>query len=490
VSAADRSTFAHRRAALGLLLGGALVIGGCASNEDRLAAQFERAHQALLMSSQSSPTTAASDDLIIPNNAGADDYVQLALERNGNIAAARYRVESATARIPQATSLDDPMLDVSPIGEMAETASGRVGTMTSISQRFPFFGKLDTRGRIARQDVTMALADLRQARLSVIADTRRAYWSYYFAAQAIRVTDQTRQLLRQFQQIADARFRAGTASQSDVLRASTELSNLDSELLTQRQRQTTAAAMLNSLMDRPVTAPLPAPKPAELKSISLQLENLLARASKANPELARIRARIESERQRQKLAKLSYFPDLTVGLNYNFVDDQGLSTATNGKDQWWVEFGINIPIWFDKYRAGEREALHDRQAAIADLAAAKNRIAFQVQDALARVRAQQRQTRLFHDVIVPQAKQTLDASQAGYQAGTVDFLTLVDNWRNLLNYELMYHQNLAQLEKDFAEVQEMVGGDATAASPGAATQASPLQRGAATQASPLQRGAD
>ncbi len=244
-----------------------------------------------------------------------------------------------------------------------------------------------------------------------------------------------------------------------MLRASTELSNLDNELITLHQREATAVAMLNNLMDRPVTAPLPQPKQAKLAPIALRLQTLLAEASQANPELGRIRDRIEAEHYRQRLAKLSYFPDVTVGLTYNFVDDRGLSMAANGKDQWWVGFGINIPVWFDKYRAAEREALRSRQAAIADLGAAENRTAFRVQDALVRVDTQQRLVQLFRDVIVPQAKQTVDASKAGYQAGNVDFLTLIDNWRKLLNYELMYHQNLAELEKDFAELEQVVGRD-------------------------------
>jgi outer membrane protein TolC len=451
-------------AAIGVILGSTLILAGCASSEQRYMEQWQPRDRGALASTEellgrmtATPSTQANDDASIPPDAGPEQYVQLALERNPAIAAVQHRIERMKARIPQVTSLDDPMLQVAPIGEMAETAAGMVGTMTSISQKFPFPGKLDTRGRIAAQDVAMTVQELEQTKLGVIADTRRAYWSYYFAARAIEVTEQTRELLRQFQQIADTRFRAGTANQADVLRASTELSNLDNELITLRQRQTTAAAMLNSLMDRAVTAPLPPPQPAELAPVDLRLQTLLAEASQANPELERIRQRIEAERYRQKLARLGYFPDLTVGVNYNFVNDEGLSMAANGKDQWWIGFGINIPIWFDKYRAAEREALQGRQEAIADLGAAENRISFRVQDALVRVETQQRLVQLFRDVIVPQARQTVDSSQAGYQAGRVDFLTLVDNWRKLLNYELLYHQNLAQLEKDFAELEQVVG---------------------------------
>ena len=133
--------------------------------------------------------------------------------------------------------------------------------------------------------------------------------------------------------------------------------------------------------------------------------------------------------------------------------------AANGKDQWWLTFGINVPIWFDKLRAGEREARQGMLEGIADLTQTSNQVAFRVQDALVKTDTQQRLVVLFRDVIVPQAKEAVDASASGYQAGKVDFLTLVDNWRKLLNYQLMYQQSLAELEKDYAQLQQAVGRD-------------------------------
>jgi hypothetical protein len=41
----------------------------------------------------------------------------------------------------------------------------------------------------------------------------------------------------------------------------------------------------------------------------------------------------------------------------------------------------------------------------------------------------------------------------------VDFLTLVDNWRGLLELRLMYTLNLAELEASLAELEQAVGAD-------------------------------
>jgi outer membrane protein, heavy metal efflux system len=229
--------------------------------------------------------------------------------------------------------------------------------------------------------------------------------------------------------------------------------------VTLRQQQRTSTGMLNSLLARPVQAALPIPKKVAYEKISLGLEILLAQAEQANPELARIRQKIDADKERLELAHLQRWPDLTVSYSYNFVNNDGMSPEANGKDQWWVGFGVNVPVWFQKYDAAEREsraAIHQGSAELEDL---RNRLAFQVQDAWTRVDTQQRLAGLLLDVSIPHAQHTLDVSFSSYSAGKVDFLTLASNWRTVLNFKLAYQQNLAELERSFAELQQAVGRD-------------------------------
>lgn len=390
---------------------------------------------------------------------GPEDYVRLALERNPGIRAARLRVERLLEHIPQVSSLDDPTIGIAPIGEMAETAAGQVSVMTSVSQRLPFPGKLASRARVAAQEVAVAAQELEATRLRVKRDTRSAYWSYYYATRAIEVIDADRRLLAQFREIAAAKYRSGTVSQQDVLRASVELSNLDNELVTLRQRETTAVALLNRLLDRSVVAPLPPPAPISLEPTVLELDRLLEEAGARNPALQAIRERIQGFRERLELAELQRRPDFVVGLNYNLVQDEGVAPSANGDDQWWIGLGLNLPIWTERLDAAERQARAGIREGIAQLNDEQNLVAFRLQDGLVRLDTQQRLVELFRDVIVPQARQTVEASESSYRAGGLDFLTLVDNWRKLLDFQLMLHRSLAEFERSFADVQEVVGVD-------------------------------
>jgi outer membrane protein TolC len=402
---------------------------------------------------------AAPPEVIIPGGADAELYVQLALERNPAIRAADQTVRQLANRIPQATSLNDPMFMIAPIGDMPQTAAGEVQVMTSISQKLPLPGKLETRGRIAAADVAEAVQHLQRVRLDVAADTRRAWWSLYSSTRALEVTQRSRDLLQQLTDVAEAKYRAGRAAQQDVLRASVEMSRLDDDLIELEQRRTTAVAMLNQLMDRPAGAPVPPPPTRDLEPLTLELETVLAAARQTNPDITRIHERIEGFRQRLELARLNHWPDLTLSFSYNLVDTQGISPVANGADQWWIGAGFNLPIWTDRLDGAKHEAARGILRSIATLDDVQNRVAFRVQDALARAESLQRQATLFQDVIIPQSRQTVDAALSGYRAGKLDFLTLVDNWRRLFEFEVIYHQNLAALQQSLADLQQAVGGD-------------------------------
>ena len=364
---------------MSVLVSSLLLTGGCGIVAERspFADQADYSSDAAWLASASSGNSQGDsarrfsrrrhgEGLTIADDAGPDDYVALALQRNPVLLAARHKVARMSERITQATSLDDPMFNLAPIGEMAETAAGQAGLMAGVSQKLPFPGKLDTRGRIASQMVAVAAQDLESVRLQVVAETRQAYWSHYLAVRAIEVTEQNRNLVAQFREIAQAKNKVGAAGQQDVLRASVELSSLDTELITWRQRRATAAAMINSLIDLSVTTPIPEPSRVELESIGLDFDRLLVDAERTNPTIRKIRERIEGSRQQLKLARLNRYPDVTAMLNYVAVDDEGLSPVANGKDQWWLGLGINLSVWTDKLDAAENEARHGILEGLAD----------------------------------------------------------------------------------------------------------------------------
>jgi phosphatidylglycerol:prolipoprotein diacylglycerol transferase len=430
----------------------AVTLTGCASeSDDNL---LDRLRQSAREATPLAvgPTQVAPAD--VAEASGPEDYARLAVAANLRVVAAEARARRLAARVPQARSLDDPMLQVMPIGAMAETAAGQVQATVGLSQKLPLPQKLNARAEAARRETAAALAELERVKLEVAAEARQAFWRYWLADRAIDVTRQSRDLLADLQEAATAQLRAGRVGQADVLRAATELAALDNELIDLELDRDVAAAALNRLLDRPVAAPLPAPP-----EVMPDVPPLDATAD--NPRIAARLAEIDAAKQRLRLARLNDWPDLTIMASYGFVDDDGLAVMANGDDQWSLGFGINLPIYRDKRRAEVREQLAAVLEGQARLNAETNDIAFEVREAVAEVEAQQRLVELFDETVIPQARQTVEATAAAYRAGNADFLAYVDAWRRLLDFELAQKRATSALGRAAADLNLALGKDTT-----------------------------
>ena len=55
-------------------------------------------------------------------------------------------------------------------------------------------------------------------------------------------------------------------------------------------------------------------------------------------------------------------------------------------------------------------------------------------------------------------KRSKDWQAAGYREGQVDFLQLIDNWRQLLKFQLTEQRLMSQLRQTLASLERVVGG--------------------------------
>lgn len=477
-----------RRAALGV--SGALVVlllgvQGCALSRDgrkEVAAFLEeraavRESEATLYarSAHSTPSQAtAQAETDEPVTLGAlRDYIRVAFERNPDIRAAEETARAKAERIGQVTALPDPMVSTKTLPEPVRTAEGDNFFILGISERFPVPGKLDQAGRIALEETRAALERLQEVRLRIIAEVKRVYFQLYVIDKSIEITRDNQQLLRGLIDVARAQVSAGRRPQADVLRAQVELSSLEAELISLRQRRVSMVARMNEVLDRAPTTTIEAIPGLDLRRADLSLEELLGKAAEANPALRRVRHQVERDTHAVELAKLACWPDFTLGFEWMSMEPRdafrpplNLQTgrrpavsrmSEEGTDNWAVTFGFTLPIWFDKIRSGINEAKHRLLATRHEYAATQNKVEFQIEDALERVRSQRDLAALFHSTIIPQAQQTYQVSQASYVAGTTDFLYVIDNWRKWLTYAIQYHRSLGELERSVADLEEAIG---------------------------------
>ena len=382
-------------------------------------------------------------------NAALKEYLRYAALNNPGLEAAFNRWKAALERVPQVTSLPDPRFIYRYYIEQVETRTGPQRHSVAVSQTFPWFGKLKLRGDAALAAANAEKARYEAAKLKLFYRVQDAYHELGYLGRAVAIVRENRDLAKYIERVARKRYEGDVGTHHDVIRAQVELGKLEDRLLAVIDLREPITARLNAALNRPINAELPWPARPPLEETNATDEQILAWLGKASPELKALEHEIAKRRHAVELAKKNYYPDITLGLTH--ID------TGNGRDPAIAMASINLPIWYAKYRAADRETEARLRAAVLQRTDKENSLGSTAKMALYRFRDAGRKANLYRDTLVPKAKQSLKATQAAYSSGKASFLDLIDAQRILLEFQLSYERALANRAQRLAEIETLVG---------------------------------
>ncbi|NIM04557.1 MAG: TolC family protein, partial [Armatimonadetes bacterium] len=225
-----------------------------------------------------------------------------------------------------------------------------------LSQKLPWLGKLRASSKIAQSEADVFKERFESTRLEVISKVKQAYFELYWITKAIAITRSNVDLMKQLEKVALVKYATGRVPQQDLLKAQVEISKLQNDLDTFTEMRTTAESKLNALLGRPPAAPLGAPEEIEFERLTLDLDSLYRMARESSPDLRLHQRRIEKAEREVGLAKLDYYPDFTLGVQYQDIGSGAPMAPNEGRDAWSAKFSINLPLWWGKRQAGVNEA--------------------------------------------------------------------------------------------------------------------------------------
>jgi outer membrane protein TolC len=386
-----------------------------------------------------------------------EQCIAIAVQQNPEIRAAQKRLESLAHQVTVAGSLQDPMLNITAQPEPVQTAAGQQELILAANQRFPWFGKLQTQAGMATARRNAQHARLVAVELEITASVKRAYYELYYVQRAQEVTEAERDLLREIREVANTRYATGQTSQQDVLRADLEISSVENDLIQLRQQMASAQARLARLLHVSPQSDLLAANDLPLEQVPQDVEMLQQIATSARPELHAQLAEVRADILEARMARLNYRPDVTLGMSWIDTASAGISPVANGRDAVLLTAGFNLPVYHTRLDASVRSAEAEAVATARQYDALRDMTLEQVTDLFAQARSQQELVELFDQDILPKARQTLEVSTRAYNVGEVDFLQLLDNWRQLLRYELNYRRLEASRYQTLAELERVVG---------------------------------
>ena len=376
-----------------------------------------------------------------------------AMDRNPEIRAAQRAIDAKRARIPQSSAWPDPKVSISYGGNVVPPFTLMRGDPSSArqilaEQEIPYPGKTRLRAEVATREAEAEVQGYESVRRRVATEVKEAYFELYFTDRSLSILRQNRDVLAAFEKAAEIRYSVGKAAQQDVLKAQVEISKLGERQAVLEQARKTLEAQLNSLRNLPVDAPLGTPGEVQPTALIYSLAELLEAAPKNFPGLKRQRTMIEENRLAVDLAKREIRPNFSVGYVYMQRDAQ--------PDMYGITLSTTLPIFRRKKQdQAVAEAAANLESARrmeeSDLAVLR----YRVKQEYLETQAASDLLTLYSKGIVPQSSLAMESSISSYQAGSIDFLSVLSNFTTLLEYNLAYQEQVANHEKALARLEEL-----------------------------------
>lgn len=399
-----------------------------------------------------------AEGLVLGSNlAGLLEYAR---EHNPELAAMRYEADAAIQRIAPAANLPDPVLrtelmditnrnmDKSPNLLPSQVGSARYTLMQSL----PWIGKRDLKRGAAEAGADQARGRTAATWAELSMQIKSAYAQYYEVAGSQKITRDLLDLMAQMGEVARARYANGLAAQQDVVRAQVEQTVMKTELVALDNSKRQIEARLNALLSRPANMPLAAPQSLRNIPATASLENHTALENlvrEHNPDLFVDEAGIRASEKNRDLAYKNRYPDFALGVS---------PTQTGAAvSEWGVMLELNIPLQQETRRSQERESEAVLAAAKARKEATANRILSALAENLSGLDAAQRTELLGSSSLLPQANVTFESALTGYQNGRVDFATLLDAARQILNARMEVLKAQTDVQMRLAEIERLLG---------------------------------
>src|SRR3990172_1563366 len=205
--------------------------------------------------------------------------IEEALDRNPRVRESLARYRAALQRIPQVSALPDPMLEVTQNFRSPET------TMVSLSQHFPWFGKLSDQGKVAAKEANSVREMYEAQKAEVVQRVKLAYYDLAFIDRAIQITEEDQALLEHYETLAQARYAQGMGLQQEVVKLQAEITRDRNRFQELRRLRVDAEAILNRLLDQPAETPVSVVLLGTRPAVVLGGEDLSAVSRARRPEI-------------------------------------------------------------------------------------------------------------------------------------------------------------------------------------------------------------
>ena len=397
------------------------------------------------------PVTIRQDWWTLVNDPELNRLESLALANNADLQIAVARIAQAQGLALQAGAAQYPNLSLE--GSGTRSSQGAAATPSGIdyldsnyqgavglSYEIDLWGKVRRSVESADASLKASVFDRDSVRLVMEGSVAKAYINLRALDAQIKVTDSSIHTRRETLRIAQAKLAGGLVSPLDINQAKATLANLQatqSELVRQRAIVQNQLAVLTGVLDLKIPAsgldalPVPPVPPAGMPSELLE----------GRPDIRRAEEQLVSANAQIGVAKANFFPSFSLSGLYGAQSVGMTNFLTAGGSVWAATLGLAQPLFTGGLLTGQLDSAKGKQQEALANYIRTVRIAFaEVGDAMTSVQ----QTQESESHLAAQVEASTKAQQISilrYEAGYVDYLTVLESQRVANEASLAYARN-------------------------------------------------
>lgn len=385
--------------------------------------------------------------------------IRVAVARNPKIRAAKARWQATIEQYPQVTALPDPMFMYGYFVRSVETRVGPQRHRVSFSQAFPYPGTLDAAGQVVKKAIEIERVKHEQVVRDLIVELKLSYHELAYLQRAVELTRQNHELIASILAIATTRYAEGKTTLNDVLKAQSQLAQLEYDLILLAELQLIEHANIKGILSAPSTTPLRAVVPVVYKPLDVPLADVEKQALSKRQELRIAELSIEKATGGIALAELQTKPMLKLDLmSIETGEALMLNTPGSGKNPFSIGIGVTIPWSGLKNSSKVREAQQNHEVVTANKRALEDETKVALRKVYFRLENARRLVELYETTLIPQAAAAIEVADMWHQEGTKSITGFLETQSVWLNFNLARLRAIADYQQNVARLEQLVGG--------------------------------
>lgn len=370
--------------------------------------------------------------------------IELALEGNPEVAAAKRQWEATEGQVLQGRSRPNPELAYS----LEDTRSKTRTQSWQLNLPVELGGKRAARTKAAEKTREQAQAQLAELQATVRANVAAAYFDVLTAQERLVLARDSAALAKSSTDTVSKRVAAGKVSPVEESKARVAEAGVRVELAQAASEQRNALSRLFALLGR-IDAPYTVleGKAENLPSVP-SLADLQPLISSA-PGVVLARIEVDRRKALTALEQSKRVPDVTVSVGMQ---------RSNETQRNVLLFGVSVPLpIFDRNQGNLLEALKLEDKARDELQAATVRLHSEVAQARERLSTIIAEVQSLKQDVLPGAKSAYDAATIGFENGKFNFLEVLDAQRTYFTAKSQYLKALGEAHRAAADIDRLLG---------------------------------